>query len=267
MTLPRSRRARAGACSVVGCARSRPRAAFDLIVRGGAGRSTARGQPPRRADVGVGRRSHHRDRRSGRRAGRPRHRCHGPGGGAGLHRRAGPVGHDAARRRQRRESPAPGHHERDHRRGRLAGILDAGHGGRASRSRRLGSTFDWTGFDGYFDKLRQRGTTINVGTFVPATMVRRTIVGMDNRPPTAGRADAHGSDGRSGDARRRVRVVERADLRARHRLRRPTSSWRSRRSRRSTRASTSRTFAARASTCSTRSTRRSASAATPGCRS
>ncbi len=49
----------------------------------------------------------------------------------------------------------------------------------------FGVTFDWKDFNGYFDKLRQRGTTINVGTFVPATMVRRAIIGMDNRPPTA----------------------------------------------------------------------------------
>jgi len=49
----------------------------------------------------------------------------------------------------------------------------------------FGLAFDWKGFNGYFDKLRERGTTINVGTFVPATTVRRTIVGMDNRPPTA----------------------------------------------------------------------------------
>ena len=49
----------------------------------------------------------------------------------------------------------------------------------------FGVTFDWKGFNGYFDKLRERGTTINVGTFVPATMVRRAIIGTDNRPPTA----------------------------------------------------------------------------------
>jgi len=49
----------------------------------------------------------------------------------------------------------------------------------------FGLTFDWKDFNGYFDTLRQRGTTINVGTFVPATMVRRAIIGMDNRPPTA----------------------------------------------------------------------------------
>lgn len=49
----------------------------------------------------------------------------------------------------------------------------------------FGLTVDWKDFNGYFDKLRQQGTTINVGTFVPATMVRRTIIGMDNRPPTS----------------------------------------------------------------------------------
>src|SRR4051812_2365891 len=51
--------------------------------------------------------------------------------------------------------------------------------------RPFGLTFDWTGFTGYFERLRQRGTTINLGTFVPATTVRRNIIGMDNRAPTA----------------------------------------------------------------------------------
>lgn len=49
----------------------------------------------------------------------------------------------------------------------------------------FGVTIDWTGFAGYFNRLRQSGTTVNVGTFVPATQVRRNIIGMDNRPPTA----------------------------------------------------------------------------------
>ena len=49
----------------------------------------------------------------------------------------------------------------------------------------FGITFDWTDATGYFNRLRERGTTINVGTFVPATTVRRTVIGMDNRPPTA----------------------------------------------------------------------------------
>ena len=50
----------------------------------------------------------------------------------------------------------------------------------------FGVAFDWKDFNGYFETLRRRGTTVNVGTFVPATMVRRAIIGMDNRPPSAG---------------------------------------------------------------------------------
>jgi N-acyl-D-aspartate/D-glutamate deacylase len=49
----------------------------------------------------------------------------------------------------------------------------------------FGVVFDWTGFKGYFERLRQRGIAINLGTFVPATTVRRAIVGLDNRAPTA----------------------------------------------------------------------------------
>ncbi|MGE3491360.1 MAG: amidohydrolase family protein [Vicinamibacterales bacterium] len=49
----------------------------------------------------------------------------------------------------------------------------------------FGVPYDWTGFSGYFERLRERGTTINVGTFVPATMVRRAVIGLDNRAPTA----------------------------------------------------------------------------------
>lgn len=48
----------------------------------------------------------------------------------------------------------------------------------------FGLTFDWTGLTGYFAKLRQRGIALNLGTFVPATMVRRAVVGLDNRAPT-----------------------------------------------------------------------------------
>ena len=48
----------------------------------------------------------------------------------------------------------------------------------------FGVSFDWTGFNGYFERLRERGITINMGTFVPATAVRRAIIGLDNRAPT-----------------------------------------------------------------------------------
>jgi len=49
----------------------------------------------------------------------------------------------------------------------------------------FGIPYDWTGFNGYFERLRELGTTINVGTLVPATMVRRSVIGTANRPPTA----------------------------------------------------------------------------------
>jgi N-acyl-D-aspartate/D-glutamate deacylase len=49
---------------------------------------------------------------------------------------------------------------------------------------RAGLQFDWTSFDGYFRKLEDRGTSINVGTLVPATMARREVVGLDNRKAT-----------------------------------------------------------------------------------
>jgi N-acyl-D-aspartate/D-glutamate deacylase len=48
-----------------------------------------------------------------------------------------------------------------------------------------GVAFDWTGFNGYFDRLRRSGVAVNLGTFVPATAVRRAIVGMENRAPTS----------------------------------------------------------------------------------
>ena len=44
---------------------------------------------------------------------------------------------------------------------------------------------DWTGMAGYFERLRQRGIAVNLGTLVPATMVRREVIGLDNREPTA----------------------------------------------------------------------------------
>jgi len=50
--------------------------------------------------------------------------------------------------------------------------------------RPFGITFDWTGFDGYFQKLQQRGIALNLGTLIPATAVRREIIGLDNRDPS-----------------------------------------------------------------------------------
>jgi N-acyl-D-aspartate/D-glutamate deacylase len=55
----------------------------------------------------------------------------------------------------------------------------------AEALRPFGVNADWTGFDGYFTRLQERGSTVNLGTLIPATMVRREIIGLDNRAPTA----------------------------------------------------------------------------------
>lgn len=44
---------------------------------------------------------------------------------------------------------------------------------------------DWTTFGGYFDRLENRGISINLGTLVPATLARHEVLGLENRPPTA----------------------------------------------------------------------------------
>jgi len=49
---------------------------------------------------------------------------------------------------------------------------------------RAGLTVDWTSFDEYFTRLTTRGIAINLGTLIPATLVRNEVIGMANRPPT-----------------------------------------------------------------------------------
>jgi N-acyl-D-aspartate/D-glutamate deacylase len=45
----------------------------------------------------------------------------------------------------------------------------------------FGVTFDWSGLTQYGERLRQRGIAINLGTLVPASQVRREVIGLDNR--------------------------------------------------------------------------------------
>jgi N-acyl-D-amino-acid deacylase len=49
---------------------------------------------------------------------------------------------------------------------------------------RLGVTFDWAGFDDYFAKLTTSGVALNLGTLVPATVVRSEVIGLADREPT-----------------------------------------------------------------------------------
>lgn len=48
-----------------------------------------------------------------------------------------------------------------------------------------GKNVDWRTFDEYFARLTRDGTAINLGTLVPATLVRSEVIGLDNREPTA----------------------------------------------------------------------------------
>jgi N-acyl-D-aspartate/D-glutamate deacylase len=51
--------------------------------------------------------------------------------------------------------------------------------------KRYGLTFDWTGFDGYLRALERKGTSINLGSFVPVAMLREQTLGMADRAPSA----------------------------------------------------------------------------------
>jgi hypothetical protein len=45
-------------------------------------------------------------------------------------------------------------------------------------------TVDWTTLDGYFRRLGQQGTPLNLGTYVGATQVREAVIGDKDRAPT-----------------------------------------------------------------------------------
>ena len=156
---------------------------FDLIVRGGEV-VDGTGQPPRRADVGVvGDRITQVGDLSGATAGRV----------IDASGRVVSPGFIDVQGQSGTSLLADGNGEGHLRQGITSEIIGEGgspafwvHGLDDSDALKpFGLTFDWTGFTGYFERLRERGTTINLGTFVPATMVRRNIIGMDNRPPTA----------------------------------------------------------------------------------
>ncbi len=54
---------------------------------------------------------------------------------------------------------------------------------------RYGIAVDWNDLNGYFDRLKQKGSAVNVGTFVGATQVREYVVGFDDRPATPAELD------------------------------------------------------------------------------
>lgn len=54
-----------------------------------------------------------------------------------------------------------------------------------SFAERHGVAVDWNDFDGYFRRLEERGTAINIGSYVGATQVRKVVIGRENRRPSA----------------------------------------------------------------------------------
>lgn len=49
----------------------------------------------------------------------------------------------------------------------------------------LGLELDWTGFDGWFARLAERGTSVNVGAFASVDLLRAEAVGLAERAPSA----------------------------------------------------------------------------------
>ncbi len=45
-------------------------------------------------------------------------------------------------------------------------------------------TIDWTTLDGYFRRLENQGTPLNIGTYVGSAQVREAVIGDDDRAPT-----------------------------------------------------------------------------------
>jgi dihydroorotase/N-acyl-D-amino-acid deacylase len=57
----------------------------------------------------------------------------------------------------------------------------------------LGLELDWRGFDGWFAKLEERGTSVNVGAFASVDLLRAEVVGLDDRAPTSDELGAMGA--------------------------------------------------------------------------
>ena len=153
------------------------------------------------------RRPHRGDRQPVGAPGRHAHRRGRPGRGAGLHRPARPVRVQRARGQPRRQQDHPGHHHRDHRRGRVDCAGQRPDDGRpqgaptiSSRSRRTGARSTSTSRGS-----RGRPPAINVGTFVGSGGLRDYVIGKADRPATADEIDQDAGARRRGDGARRAR--------------------------------------------------------------
>ncbi len=61
--------------------------------------------------------------------------------------------------------------------------------GKATRSAPYGLEVDWNTLGGYFKRLERQGISVNVGSFVGATQVRRCVLGEESREPTPAEMD------------------------------------------------------------------------------
>jgi N-acyl-D-amino-acid deacylase len=114
------------------------------------------------------------------------HRRARHGGGAGIHRHAGPVGNQHSGESASAVEDLPGHHHRGHRRRLVVAPLNDA----IIKLDRVGWEHygikpDWRTFAEYFARLRKQGMGINLASYVGATQVRRVVIGEDDRAPTA----------------------------------------------------------------------------------
>ncbi|HWT83687.1 MAG TPA: amidohydrolase family protein, partial [Candidatus Methylomirabilis sp.] len=61
--------------------------------------------------------------------------------------------------------------------------------GKVSRSAPYGLKVDWRSLGEYFKRLERQGVSVNVGSFVGATQVRRCVLGEESREPTRAEMD------------------------------------------------------------------------------
>ena len=61
--------------------------------------------------------------------------------------------------------------------------------GKATRSAPYGLQVDWRTLGEYFKRLESSGVSVNVGSFVGATQVRRCVLGEESREPTRAEMD------------------------------------------------------------------------------
>ena len=84
----------------------------------------------------------------------------------------------------------PGHHDRDHGRGRLdrAGQRPHDQGGSATAYQHFGVEQDWRTLDEYFRRIERARSAVNIGTFVGSGGLRDYVIGQGRSPGDRGRA-------------------------------------------------------------------------------